>query len=144
MHSIIEEVRYELDIRGYENVSILVSGSLDVESVTELREIVDGFRVGTYISGARPVDFALDIVEREGVPCAKRGKLGGRKQVWRDWETLEHALTPAGQEVEGMTPILKRVIENGKAISTPDHNKARSHLLAQLSVVQERHPEWMD
>lgn len=71
---IVEEVRYELDIRGFSHVGIFVSGSMDEHSVAELADIVDGFGVGTSVSAAPPIDFALDIVEKEGVPCAKRGK----------------------------------------------------------------------
>ena len=38
---------------------------------------VDGFGVGSYISGARPIDFTADLHEIEGKPIAKRGRLPG-------------------------------------------------------------------
>jgi len=132
MKAIVEEVRFELDIRGYKDVKILVSGSLDEESVSELRDVVDAFGVGTFISSAKPIDFALDIVEKDGVPCAKRGKLGGRKQVWRKWDDLSYALTPANTKIDGMEPILEKVMENGETLIKPDHNSARKLLLSQL------------
>ena len=132
MKAIVEEVRFELDIRGYEDVEIVVSGSLDDNAVSELRDVADAFGVGTFISAAKPIDYALDIVEREGVPCAKRGKLGGRKQVWRRWEDLSHALTSADAKMEGMEPILEKVMEDGEILIKPDHNLARKHLLSQL------------
>jgi nicotinate phosphoribosyltransferase len=80
---ILQEVRWELDLRGFSHVRILVSGGLDEPDILSLRDIVDGFGVGTCISNAPTVDFALDIVEVEGKPVAKRGKLSGGKQVVR-------------------------------------------------------------
>ena len=38
---------------------------------------VDGFGVGSYISGARPNDFTADIKEIDGRPVAKRGRTPG-------------------------------------------------------------------
>src|SRR5213594_2873236 len=39
--------------------------------------------VGTSLSNAPTIDFALDLVEVEGKPAAKRGKFGGRKDLLR-------------------------------------------------------------
>jgi nicotinate phosphoribosyltransferase len=78
---LVREVRWELDTRGYDNVKIYVSGGLNEESIKRLYEGgTRGFGVGTSISNAPTID-ALDIVEKEGRPEAKRGKLSGRKQV---------------------------------------------------------------
>src|SRR3989442_10958166 len=80
---IIKEVRWELDSRGFKNVKIFVSGGLDDGSVRALSATgADGFGVGTSVSNAPSVDFAMDIVEKEGKSVAKRGKLGGRKKAW--------------------------------------------------------------
>ncbi|WP_456327314.1 nicotinate phosphoribosyltransferase, partial [Archaeoglobus sp.] len=76
MRKIVEEVRWELDIRGRRDVKIVVSGGLSLKDVIELRDLVDAFGVGTAIAGAKPIDFAMDIVEREGKFVAKRGKRG--------------------------------------------------------------------
>jgi len=138
MRRIVEEVRYELDIRGFSHVGIFVSGSMDEHSVAELADIVDGFGVGTSVSAAPPIDFALDIVEKEGVPCAKRGKWGGRKQVWRNWDTLEGRITPFGVHVEGMEPVLEKVMEDGRILLQSNHHDAREHLLSQLEVLRRR------
>lgn len=78
---IIEEIRWELDIRGFGNLKIMVSGGLDEDDIFDLRDHVDAFGVGTSISGARVLDFSLDIVEIEGRPIAKRGKMSGEKKV---------------------------------------------------------------
>lgn len=80
---ILREVRWELDLRGFTHVRIFVSGGLDEEEIASLRDVADGFGVGTCISNAPTVDFSLDIVEVEGRPFAKRGKTSGGKQVVR-------------------------------------------------------------
>lgn len=80
---ILEEVRWELDVRGFEDVKIVVSGGLDEDNVLDLKNIVDAFGIGTAISGASVIDFSLDIVEIEGEKIAKRGKMSGAKKVLR-------------------------------------------------------------
>ncbi|WP_435099112.1 nicotinate phosphoribosyltransferase [Halarchaeum sp. P4] len=108
---IVEEVRWELDLRGFEDVGIFVSGGLGPEELRELRDVVEGFGVGGYVSNADPVDFALDIVERDGEPCAKRGKLSGKKQVYRTADGGHHVgladrTGPADGE-ELLVPLLR-------------------------------------
>jgi len=78
---IIREVRHEMEQEGYYDVDIYVSGGIDVEAVERLREYVDGFGIGSAITDADPIDFGLDIVERNGKPISKRGKLSGQKNV---------------------------------------------------------------
>lgn len=80
---ILEEVRWELDIRGYEDIRLFASGGLDEEDILDLKDIVDAFGIGTAISSARVMDFSLDIVEIEGKKIAKRGKKSGAKKVLR-------------------------------------------------------------
>jgi nicotinate phosphoribosyltransferase len=74
---IIREVRHELEQVGRGDVDIYVSGGIDADTIRELRPHVDGFGIGSAITDAPPVDFGLDIVEREGEPISKRGKLSG-------------------------------------------------------------------
>src|SRR2546422_8480848 len=82
--AIVREVRWELDLRGHKDVKIFVSGSVDETSIPALLEAgVDGFGVGTSLSNAPTIDFALDLVEVDGKPAAKRGKFGGRKDLQR-------------------------------------------------------------
>src|ERR1700752_2777556 len=84
---IIEDVKGEMKIRGGEAVKIFVSGRLSEEDVVQLRDIVDGFGVGTAVAYPPSIDFAAKIVEvREKGKTylrAKRGGLGGRKDVHR-------------------------------------------------------------
>jgi len=77
---LVKEVRAHLDLAGYKHVGIFVSGGLDPERITYFLENgapVDGFGVGSYISGARPIDFTADLHEIEGRPVAKRGRIPG-------------------------------------------------------------------
>lgn len=138
---IVREVRWELDQRGYNRVKIFVSGGLDPESVRELSAAgVDGFGVGTSVSNAPTIDFALDIVVADGRPVAKRGKLGGKKQVWRCDECL---LEIVGHEKDpGLTcpkcgratsRLLTPLIENGRlAEPLPRPDEIRNRVLQQL------------
>ncbi len=136
---IIEEVRWELDVRGRRDVKIFVSGGISLEDVLNLRDIVDAFGVGTSISGAKPVDFALDIVEREGSFAAKRGKRSGMKQVYRDWDKLEDEVRLfAAEAPEGKEALIRKVIENGRIIddSIADMHVARGLALRQMEIIR--------
>jgi len=77
---LVKEVRARLDLAGFNKVKIFVSGGIDPERIRYFIENgapVDGFGVGSYISGAKPVDFTADLHEVEGKPIAKRGRLPG-------------------------------------------------------------------
>jgi nicotinate phosphoribosyltransferase len=77
---LVREVRARLDEKGLARVSIFVSGGMTPERIRHFVEVgapVDGFGVGSYIAGARPVDFTADIREIEGRPVAKRGRIPG-------------------------------------------------------------------
>jgi nicotinate phosphoribosyltransferase len=77
---LVKEVRARLDLAGFPYVNIFVSGGLDPERIKyflENRAPVNGFGVGSYISGARPVDFKGDLKEIDGRPIAKRGRIPG-------------------------------------------------------------------
>ncbi|MDP2661597.1 MAG: nicotinate phosphoribosyltransferase [Dehalococcoidia bacterium] len=77
---LVREVRAYLDLAGYQHVKITVSGGLDPDRIRLFREQgapVDAFGVGSYISGARPIDFTGDLKEVAGKPIAKRGRLPG-------------------------------------------------------------------
>ena len=81
---LINEVRWELDMYGYKDVEIIVSGGLDEDSVAAIADTcVSSFGVGTSISNAPTLDLSMDIVEKNGKPLSKRGKFGGRKYTYR-------------------------------------------------------------
>jgi len=77
---LVKEVRARLDLAGFNKVGIFVSGGIDPERIRQFIEAgapVDGFGVGSYISGAKPIDFTADLHEIEGKPIAKRGRIPG-------------------------------------------------------------------
>ena len=77
---LVKEVRARLDLAGFNKVSIFVSGGVDPERIAYLVDNgapVDAFGVGSYISGAKPIDFTADLHEVEGKPIAKRGRIPG-------------------------------------------------------------------
>jgi nicotinate phosphoribosyltransferase len=77
---LVKEVRARLDQAGFPNVKIFVSGGITPERIrlfiTEGAP-VDGYGVGSYISGARPIDFTGDLKMVDGKPLAKRGRIPG-------------------------------------------------------------------
>jgi nicotinate phosphoribosyltransferase len=77
---LVREVRARLDLEGFRKVGIFVSGGFDAERIALFVENgvpVDGFGVGSYISGAKPIDFTADLHEVAGKPIAKRGRIPG-------------------------------------------------------------------
>jgi nicotinate phosphoribosyltransferase len=77
---LVKEVRAWLDLEGFREVKIVVSGGLDPERIRYFRSEgapVDIFAVGSYVSNSRPIDFTADLHEVEGRPIAKRGRMPG-------------------------------------------------------------------
>ncbi len=77
---LVKEVRARLDQAGFSYVGIFVSGGLDPDRIRyfiERAAPVNGFGVGSYISGARPIDFTADLHDVDGKPIAKRGRIPG-------------------------------------------------------------------
>lgn len=145
MRLIVEEVRWTLDIHGYKNVKIVVSGGIDEKEIVELRDIVDAFGVGTSIVMPPSVDISADIVEvfEDGAwrPVTKRGKLPGAKQVYRKRPGLNDIVTlleKPGDIPDGYTPLLRKYINSGELVeSLPDINSIRNYVLEQLREVPE-------
>jgi len=138
---IVREVRWELDVRGYQNVQVFVSGGLNEKTVKILSEAgAEAFGVGTSVSNAPTVDFAMDIVEIEGKPVAKRGKLSRKKQLWRCLECQVDTVLPFTAskpdcpKCEGETrPMLKPLIKDGKIVAKlPKPHEIRQYVLRQL------------
>ncbi|MFW5964965.1 MAG: nicotinate phosphoribosyltransferase, partial [Natronomonas sp.] len=121
---IIRETRWELDAEGHEDVEIFVSGGITPETIRELRDVADGFGVGSYISNADPVDFALDIVEIEGEPAAKKGKLSGTKSVYRTPDGGHHvALAEEPGPTDGES-LLEPLVRDGDIVAEFDLDAA--------------------
>jgi nicotinate phosphoribosyltransferase len=136
-YRILEEVRWELDYRGFEHVKIIASGGIDEYQMPRLNPLVDAYGVGTAIANAPVLNFGLDIMEIDGRPIAKRGKQSGSKRVLRcrgchatrvlaahrpavpcacggAWEDLLRPLVRAGRIVRDLPPprtLRERVLE---------------------------------
>ncbi|AEA33146.1 nicotinate phosphoribosyltransferase [Hippea maritima] len=122
MQKILEELRWELDIRGFKHVQLFVSGGLNEEKIKEIADLADGFGVGTSISNAPTIDFSMDIVEIEGKPIAKKGKMSGSKSFLRCNKCFASRVVPyTTSQVECncggvMEDLLGYKIRNGKLI----------------------------
>ncbi|MFB6283807.1 MAG: nicotinate phosphoribosyltransferase [Halobacteria archaeon] len=132
---IIEEVRWELEVRGYEDVKIFVSGGVTPEDVIELRDVADGFGVGGYVANANPVDFSLNIVEVEGDYAAKRGEKSGRKQVYR--RGFEDTVAPADADLEG-EGLIEPVVEDGEIVMDFSIDDARERVLKSKEALMQK------
>jgi len=80
---LVTEIRARLDLEGFRHVRIVVSGGLNPDRIRYFKESgapVDSYAVGSYISGAAPIDFTADIKEIDGRPIAKRGRIPGRTE----------------------------------------------------------------
>ena len=137
----IEEIRWELDIRGFSHVKIFVSGGMDEYKIQQLNPYVDAYGVGTAISNAPVVDFSMDIIEIEGKPFAKKGKMSGSKQLYRCSRCLKDQVIFQNRGIEEMTcecggtlePLLRPVIVQGKIEAPVPHpSKIREYVLSQL------------
>ena len=145
--AIIREVRWELDIRGFKDVGIFVSGGLDEKSIPELKEAgANGFGVGTSISNAPTIDFAMDIVEIDGKPRAKKGKFGGRKDTYRCKDCFAYVNVRHGEKPPEKCPVCggelelmhKKILEKGKIVyDLPGVEEMRKYVLYQLEQLRE-------
>ena len=136
--AILEEVRWELDSRGYGHVRLFVSGGLGEEDMLALSDLVDAFGVGTQISSAATLDYSMDIVELGGRPLAKRGKCSGKKSLLRCGQCLEEYVVPFGQTrvctcSQPMTEALEEVLVHGRLVrDLPAPQEVRRHTLEGL------------
>ncbi len=136
---IIREVRWELDLHGFRGVRIFLSGGLDEYDILRYNAYADAYGVGTSISNAPVVDYSLDIVEVEGEPRAKRGKMSGKKQVYRcracgrrelvPWEDEAPSCSCGGDMESLLVPFLK---EGKLTVDLPPPQEIRKYVLGQL------------
>ncbi len=143
---IIEEVRWELDIRGGRNVKIIASGKLEEPQVEELRDLVDGFGIGTAVAYPPVIDLSAKIVEvKEGGRTsfrAKRGGLGGRKAAYRSRDGFNDVVALAtSPQPRGTLSLLSPLIENGKITRKYEGIEAlRSRIMKDLHALQGQSP----
>ncbi len=141
MVELLREVRWELDIRGYYHVKLFVSGGLDEYEILTLNEVADAYGVGTAISNAPTINFAMDIVEIEGQPIAKRGKMAGAKDIWRCEHCLQSIITLADRPPTGpcsrcggrLEKATKPLMRNGRIVGDlPSPQVLRERVLTVL------------
>ena len=142
---IVQEVRWELNARGFKDVRIFISGGLNEESARTLKDSpVDGFGVGTYVSNSPVVDFAMNIVEIDKKPVAKRGVFGGEKQLYRcpncfrDLAVLVSEKTPKCSKCnKKMRPLMKPLIRKGRIVAKlPGPREIRKNVLKELEKIE--------
>ena len=122
-YRILEEARWELELRGQGHVKFFVSGGINEEDIPILNPVVHGYGIGTAISNAPVVDFAMDIVEVDGKPFAKRGKWSGSKRVFVCARCGERKIVPnnggenASCSCGGVAnDVLVPALDNGKQL----------------------------
>ncbi len=143
-YRMFEEVRWELDLRGYGHVKLFASGGLDEKEVRELSPIVDAFGVGTSISNAPVVDFSMDIMEIDGRPFAKKGKWSGAKDVLRCRACGGRKIIPLGSKKKAcpecgkaMESLFTPLIKEGKiARELPKPKAIRQRVMANLEGLE--------
>ncbi|PSQ44688.1 nicotinate phosphoribosyltransferase [Halobacteriales archaeon SW_5_68_122] len=132
---IVRETRWKLDEAGHEDVDILVSGGITPEAIRELRDVADGFGVGSYVTSADPVDFALDVVEVAGEPAAKRGKLSGKKSVYRTPDGGHHVALADEAGPAGGESLMEPVVRDGEVVAEFDLGAAAERAAADAEAV---------
>ncbi len=142
---IVKEIRWTLKLMGREGVQVLVSGGLNEREILRLREVVDGFGVGTYITYPKPIDMSMDIVEKEvegaWIPYTKRGKFPGAKDVYRRG-TMNYEIVRLGEKSSRCSErLMQKWINNGEVVRDPPAiREIREYVLRQLSEVEEPEP----
>lgn len=142
-YRILQECRWELDMRGFTQIKFYVSGGIKEKDIPELNPVVDGYGIGTSISNSPVVDYAMDIMELEGKHLAKRGKWSGSKRVLRCPVCFRGLIVPFSNKQYAcecnatFEDILSPVLDNGKYLAVmASHREIREFVLRQV----ERHP----
>jgi nicotinate phosphoribosyltransferase len=141
-YRILEEARWELELRGFGHVKFFVSGGIREEDIPTLNPVVHGYGIGTSISNAPVVDFAMDIVEVDGKPLAKRGKWSGSKRVLVCARCGERKIAPnnSGDDHScvcggAFSDVLAPALDGGKSlIETRTPAELRDFVLGQVKA----------
>jgi len=139
-YRILQEVRWELDIRGFKDIRIFVSGGIRENDLQALNEYVDAYGIGTSISSAPVIDYSMDIMEVDGKAVAKRGKWSGRKRVLRCSKCSSSMIAPYDRKRRKcpcggtMRDILLPFMDNGKILKKlPSASEIRAFVIKQSS-----------
>ncbi|AGB14773.1 nicotinic acid phosphoribosyltransferase [Halovivax ruber XH-70] len=133
---IVREVRWELDARGREDVDLFLSGGLGPTQLRELRDVADGFGVGSAITNADPLDFSLDIVAIDGEPVSKRGKLSGVKEVYRTPDGGHHVALADGDGPDEGESLLEPLVRDGEVVREATLDEATDRCLTDAEAVK--------
>ena len=75
---LVREIRWRLDVAGFEKVQVIATGGLTPERIKVMNEAgASVYGVGSYITQGTPRDMTMDIKMVDGKPVAKRGRLPG-------------------------------------------------------------------
>ncbi|QIO21592.1 nicotinate phosphoribosyltransferase [Haloarcula sp. JP-L23] len=132
---IAREVRWTLDAHDHEDVDVFLSGGLGPEQLRNLRDVADGFGVGSYVSNADPLDFSLDIVEVDGEPAAKRGKLTGKKSVYRTADGGHHVGLAGRKGPADAESLMEPLLRDGELVREFDLDAAIERAAADAELV---------
>ncbi len=140
--SLASEIRWELDLRGFQQVKIFLSGGIDEQKIQQYNTIADAYGVGTAISNAAVLDFSMDLVEINGKAISKRGKKSGRKDLWRCAKCGMRRIAPTVFNLERcacggqLESLLVPIVDNGKLVyQPPPPQQIRERVLQQLEKV---------
>ena len=131
---VLQEVRWELDLRGFKQVKIFVSGGIGEREILELNPAADSYGVGTYLTAAPPLDASMDLVEVDGRAMAKRGKHSGSKSLWRCQSCRADRIAPRGEKPDAckcggpVSDLMTLVYEDGhlsRQAESPDAIRGR-------------------
>ncbi len=149
---IVREAIWKLKTKGYENIKIFVSGGIDEDTIPDLIKAgAIGFGVGSSISNAPLIDFAMDITaikkDDTWIPITKRGKYDGIKQVWRCYTdsgfydiVLRENEKPNCKNAE---KLMKPLIRDGEIVyEWPSVDEIRNKVLQQLEYLDLDKKPW--
>ncbi|MBW4654122.1 MAG: nicotinate phosphoribosyltransferase [Kaiparowitsia implicata GSE-PSE-MK54-09C] len=122
------------------DVPIFASGDLDEAELLRLGQAhaaIDGYGFGTKLVTGSPVNGVYKLVEIDGIPTMKassgKATYPGRKQVFRqlhtngDWVGDRLGLITDDSSKSDETPLLQRVMEQGKRCLPPEALGAIAH-----------------
>ena len=99
-----------------------------------------GFGIGTSISSASVIDFSMDIVEMEGKPISKKGKLSGGKHLLRCVDCFAEEVIPIDKPYGDcdlcggeLSQHLSLAMENGTRIDpSPSLKEIQNYVFLQI------------